>query len=274
MCDIEEFSGNDLSFEDFKNQNGITFWWASELMLMLGYDDMKVFHKVIDKTTKAFISLGISHYENIIYVERELEDKRFPDFKLTRFACYMVAMNSDPRKVEVAKVQAYFAEQTRKFEVYLQGSDDMDRILFREEIKEGNKALATAAKRAGVEDFARFNNAGYLGMYNMMNFELAKKRKCEKDKLLESMGRTELAANLFRITQTEERIKSRNVQGQMALERTHYDVGKEVRKIVIDNTGKSPEQLKQEKEISDLRKELKTGFKEMKKIDKPKKNKK
>ncbi len=274
MCDIEEISGNDLSFEDFKNQNGITFWWASELMLMLGYDDMRVFHKVIDKATKAFMSLGINHYENIIYVEREREDKKIPDFKLTRFACYIVAMNSDPRKVEVARVQAYFAEQTRKFEVYLQGSDDMDRILFREEIKEGNKALATTAKKAGVEDFAKFNNAGYLGMYNMMNFQLANKRKCEKDKLLESMGRTELAANLFRITQTEERIKSRKVQGQRALEQTHYDVGKEVRKIVIDNTGKAPEQLKQEKEIPDLRRELKAGFKEMKKIDKPKKNKK
>lgn len=98
-----------------------------------------------------------------------------------------------------------------------------------------------------------------------MNFQLANKRKCEKDKLLESMGRTELAANLFRITQTEERIKSRKVQGQRALEQTHYDVGKEVRKIVIDNTGKAPEQLKQEKEIPDLRRELKAGFKEMKK---------
>lgn len=274
MCDVEEVSGNDLSFEDFKNQNGITFWWASELMLMLGYDDMKVFHRVIDKATKAFMSLGINHYENIIYVERELQDKKVPDFKLTRFACYIVAMNSDSRKVEVARIQAYFAEQTRKFEVYLQGSDDMDRILFREEIKEGNKALFQTAEKAGVEDFAKFNNSGYLGMYNMMNFQLANKRKCEKDKLLESMGRTELAANLFRITQTEERIKSRKVQGQKALEKTHYDVGKEVRKIVIENTGKTPEQLKQEKEIPDLRKELKVGFKEMKKIDKLKNNKK
>lgn len=271
MCNIEEYSESDLCFEDFKNQNGITFWWASELMLMLGYNDMKAFQKVIDKATKAFMSLNINHFENIVYVERESEGKKYPDFKLTRFACYIVAMNGDPRKVEVARVQAYFAEQTRKFEVYLQGSEDMDRILFREEIKEGNKSLFTAAKKAGVEDFAKFNNAGYRGMYNMMNFQLANKRKCEKDKLLEAMGRTELAANLFRITQTEERIKSRNVQGQTALEQTHYNVGKEVRKIVMENTGKAPEQLKQEKEIPDLRKELKAGFKEMKKIDKPKK---
>lgn len=271
MCDLQEYSDNELSFEDFKNQNGITFWWASELMLMLGYEDIKVFNKVIEKGTKALMSLNINHYENIIYVEREIEGKKCPDFKLTRFACYIVAMNADSRKQEVARIQAYFAEQTRKFEVYLQGNDDMDRILFREEIKEGNKSLFSSAKQAGVEDFAKFNNAGYLGMYNMMNFQLAKKRNCDNDKLLEAMGRTELAANLFRITQTEERIKSRKIQGQRALEQTHYDVGKEVRKIVIDNTGKAPEHLKQEKEIPDLRKELKVGFKEMKKIDKLKK---
>ena len=271
MCDIEVYSDNDLSFEDFKNQNGITFWWASELMLMLGYDDIKVFHKVINKATKALLSLNINHYENIIYVDREVDNKKTADFKLTRFACYIIAMNADPRKVEVARVQTYFAEQTRKFEVYLQGNDDMDRILFREEIKEGNKALAASAQNAGVENFAKFNNAGYMGMYNMMNFQLANKRNCDKDKLLERMGRTELAANLFRITQTEERIKSKRVRGQMALEKTHFDVGREVRKIVIENTGSAPEHLRQEKEIPDLKKELKVGFKEMKKIDKPKK---
>ena len=271
MCDIREYSESELSFEDFKNQNGITFWWASEFMLMLGYDEMKTFHKVIDKTTKAFISLGINHYENIVYVERSEDGVSMPDFKLTRFACYLIAMNADPKKVEVARLQAYFAEQTRKFEVYMQSSEDMDRILFREEIKEGNKSLFTTAQKAGVEDFAKFNNAGYLGMYNMFNVELAKKRNCDKSLLLETMGRTELAANLFRITQTEERIKSRNIKGQVQLEKTHHDVGREVRKIVISNTGKEPEKLKQEKEIPDLRRELKTGFKEMKKIDKPKK---
>ncbi len=271
MSDLQQCNGGELNFEDFKNQNGIVFWWASELMLMLGYDDFKLFQKVIDKATKAFLSLGINHYENIIYIERALKGQVSPDFKLTRFACYIIAMNADPRRGEVAKIQAYFAEQTRKFEVYMQGSDDMDRLLFREEIKEGNKALASAALKAGVEDFAKFNNAGYLGMYNMMNFQLANKRNSDTGKLLETMGRTELAANLFRITQTEERIKSKNIVGQVALEQTHYNVGKEVRKIVIENSGKAPENLKQEKDIPDLKKELKAGFKEMKKIDKPKK---
>lgn len=243
MSDLEKYSKSELSFEDFKNENGIVFWWASELMLMLGYDDLKVFLKVINKATKAFLSLGINHYENIIYTERQIGGQATPDFKLTRFACYLVAINADSRKTEVAKIQAYFADTLCKFEVFIKGNDEMDRLLFREEIKEGNKALSSTVFKAGVEDFAKFNNAGYLGMYNMMNFQLANKRKTETGKLLETMGRTELAANLFRITQTEERIKSKGVRGQEALEKTHYDVGKEVRKIIIENSGKAPENL-------------------------------
>jgi DNA-damage-inducible protein D len=254
MSDLQQKIFNDLTFEDFKNENGIVYWWASELMLMLGYDDFKVFRKVIDKATKAFISLGIDHYDNIIFVQRE--DTGNPDFKLTRFACYMVAMNGDPQKQEVASVQAYFAEQTRNFEVILQNSIGIDRILIREEIKEGNKSLSSAAKQAGVIDYAKFVNAGYRGMYNMMNFELAKRRGIPKDNILESMGRTELAANLFRITQTEERIKSHNIHGQDLLEQTHYSVGREVRDIVIRNTDKRPEQLPQEKNIPDLQSEI------------------
>lgn len=269
MCDIKQMK-SELSFEDFRNQNGIVFWWASELMLMLGYDDMASFRKVIDKATKAFISLGIDHYENIIYTERETGGVKTPDFKLTRFACYITAMNANPQKVEVARMQAYFAMQARAFEVYVQNNNDIDRLIIRDEIKEGNKALAAAANNAGVVDFARFNNAGYRGMYNMMNFQLANKRSCEKGKLFETMGRTELAANLFRITQTEERIKSKGIYGQEALEQTHFDVGREVRKIVIENTGRSPENLPQEKEIPSIKKELKTGFKKMRKLDKKK----
>ena len=272
MANIQAYnSTSDLTFEDFKNENGITFWWASELMLMLGYSEIKSFRKVIDRATKAFISLGINHYDNIIPCGKNVNDELLSDFKLSRFACYIVSMNADPKKEEVARVQAYFAEQTRKFEVYVQGSDDMERILFREEIKEGNKSLATAATAAKVEDFAKFNNAGYLGMYNMQNWQLANKRGIDKSKILETMGRTELAANLFRITQTEERIKSKNIKGQAALENTHYNVGREVRDIVVRNTGKAPERLEQEREIPNLKKELKAGAKKMAKIDKPSK---
>lgn len=262
-----------LSFENAKNENGIPLWWATELMLMLGYTDIKTFTKVIDRTTKAFVSLNIPHYENIIAEKREIDGKIIQDFKLTRFACYLTAMNADAKKPEVALAQAYFAEQTRKFELYLQGNNEIDRLLYREELTDGNKSLASTAKSAHVADYAKFQNAGYLGMYNMESWKLARRRGVDKRKLFDGMGRAELAANLFRATMTEEQIKSRNIQGQEQLEQTHYNVGKEVRDIVIRNTGSAPENLSQEKALPDLKKELKTGYRRMKSSDKPQKKK-
>ncbi|MCM1034926.1 MAG: damage-inducible protein [Bacteroides sp.] len=268
MIDLQKHTSEKdlLSFEDFKHQNGIVYWLASEFMLMLGYQDMKTFRRVIDRAIKSFMSLNINHYDNIIQITIDNQ----VDYKLTRFACYLIAMNGDPKKTQVAMAQAYFATQTRNFEIYVQNSNDIDRLLYRDEIKEGNKSLSAVVQNAGVENFALFNNAGYRGMYNMLNVQLANKRGVEKEKLFETMGRTELAANLFRITQTEERIKSQHIYGQSALEATHQKVGQEVRKIVRENTGRNPEDLPQERELPILKKELKKGFREMKKIDKNK----
>lgn len=271
MSEIIISEGENLSFEDFKNENGITYWWASDLMKMLGYPNMKSFQKVLDRATKAFVSLNIPHYENILSEMRDVDGTLVQDFKLTRFACYIAVMNGDPKKQEVALAQNYFAQQTRKFELYIENHQEIDRLLIREELTEGNKSLSMTAKKAGVEDYAKFQNAGYLGMYNMPNWKLANKRSIKKEKLMDSMGRTELAANLFRITQTEERIKNKNIQGQNALERTHYEVGKEVRDIVIKNSGRTPENLPQEKELPNIKKELKQGYKNMIKEDKKKK---
>ena len=273
MSEIIKSDGEKLTFEDFKNENGITYWWASDLMQMLAYPNMKSFQKVLDRATKAFVSLNIPHYDNIIAISREKENQQFQDFKLTRFACYLTVMNGDPKKIEVAEAQAYFAQQTRKFELYLENNNEIDRLLIREELTEGNKSLSSIIKQAGATDYAKFANAGYLGMYNMENWKLANKRNVKKDKLMDTMGRTELAANLFRITQTEERIKNKGVKGQNALEQTHYQVGKEVRKIVIENVGKTPENLIQEKELPNVKKELKDGYKKMLKEDKDKNNK-
>ncbi len=267
-------NGNsELSFEDFKNENGITFWWASDLMIMLGYKDMKSFQKVLDRATKAFVSLSIPHYENIIAIQREKDGSKVQDFKLSRFACYLSVMNGDPKKVEVAEAQVYFAQQTRKFELYVQNSDQIERILIREELTEGNKSLASVAKFARVEDFAKFQNAGYLGMYNMPSWQLEMKRHVKKGKLMDFMGRTELAANLFRVTQTEERIKNKRITGQQNLEQTHYQVGKEVREIIQKNVGKNPENLPLERPIAEVKKELKEGHKKMLKEDNSKKSK-
>lgn len=270
MSDIQHVEENSLSFEDFKNQNGITYWWASDMMTMLGYPNMKSFQKVLDRATKALVSLGIPHYENIVIATKTVDGAEFTDFKLTRFACYLVAMNADPKKSEVAHAQAYFIQQTRMFEICIQDSDQLDRILIREELIEGNKSLASVAKSAGATDYARFQNAGYLGMYNMYNWQLAKKRGLDKSKLIDNMGRTELAANLFRITQTEEYIKNHEITGQTKLENAHKYVGSEVRKLVVKNTGKNPEELPQERQLPDVKKDLKKGYKEMQKIDKKK----
>lgn len=269
MSNLENPNYKNLTFEDFKNENGLTYWWASDLMGMLGYPNMKSFQKVLDRATKALVSLNIPHYDNIIAEQRTIgENENFQDFKLTRFACYVTVMNGDPKKIEVAQAQSYFAQQTRKFELYIENNQDLDRLLIREELTEGNKSLASTAKSAGVVNYANFQNAGYLGMYNMKSWQLEKKRGVAKGKLMDNMGRTELAANLFRLTQTEERIKNKNIRGQKNLEQTHFQVGKEVRKIIKENVGKSPENLPQEKKLPEVKKELKKGYRNMQKEDK------
>jgi DNA-damage-inducible protein D len=264
------FPVENLSFEDYKNENGICFWWASDLMKMLGYKEQKSFQKAIDRATKACITLGIPHYDNFTVSDREINGIKVPDTKLTRFACYLIVMNADPKKEAVASAQVYFAEQTRKFELYIQNNEQFDRMLIRDEIKDGHKSLMGVAKGAGIEDYPRFLNAGFSGLYNMLNVELARNRKIEPGKLYDYMGRTELAANLFRVTQTEEKIKNFAIKGQSNLEATHYSVGKEVRQIIIKNTGKTPEQLPMDKQLPELHKELKKGYKKMLKEDKRK----
>ena len=259
-----------LSFEDFKQQNGMIFWWASDFMTMLGYDDIKNFSKVINRATNAFISLGVKHYENIIPFKKD----ECEDFKLTRLACYLIAMNANPKKKLVAQAQAYFAEQTRKFEVYIQGAKDIGRLLYREELKQGNKALSSTAKKSGVFDHAKFNSEGYRGLYNMWMGDLKIKKglpKNSKTQLQDYMGRTELAANLFRITQTEEKLKKDEISGQKEAERTHFEVAQRVRHMVVENTGKNPEDLPVEKKLLEVKKELKKGMRALEKIDKKKK---
>lgn len=269
MTDIPQNNSGNISFEDFKHDNGITYWWASDLMKMLGYKEMKSFQKVLDRATKAFVSLNIPHFENILPEMREIEGSLFQDFKLTRFACYMTVMNGDPKKEEVALAQVYFAQQTRKFELFIQDHNQIDRLLIREELTEGTKSLLSTAKKAGIMNYPQFQDAGYRGLYNMASWQLKKQRKLDsKANLADFMGRTELAANLFKVTQTEERIKNRNIKGQANLEKTHFDVGREVRGIVQKNVGKNPESLEQEKQLPELKKELREGYRKMKRDDK------
>ncbi len=258
-------TSNTVTFEDFKNENGRIYWWATDLMRMTGYDDMKMFEKAIHRAIKACITLGIDHFENF---EKIVRDNDRTDYKLTRFACYLTVMNADPKKELVAQAQLYFVQQTRKFELYIENREEIERILIREEVREGNKSLMSTAKTAGLINYAQFNHRGYLGLYNMGNWQLATRRGIKKEALSDYMGRAELAANLFRITQTEEKIKHLGIKGQSKLEKTHYEVGREVRHLIQKNTGKSPEDLPTKRRIPEIASELKRGYKRMNQGDK------
>lgn len=250
-----------LTFEDFQHKNWMIYWWASEFMLMLWYTDMKSFEKIINKWIKTLTSLWIDVFDNI----QKTNNWENEDYKLSRYACYIIAMNWDPKKPEVAACQNYFAEQTRKFEIM---QEDPERLSIRTELAEWNKSLSSTVNKHWVLDYAKFNQAWYLWLYNMENYKLAQKRNVDKSKLYDYMGRTELAANLFRVTQTEERIKNRNLYWQNQLEKAHLDVWKEVREFIIQNTWTRPENLNQEMPLPEMKKWLKNAQKTLKAKDK------
>jgi DNA-damage-inducible protein D len=256
------------TFEDFKHENGKIYWWATEFSQMLGYNDLKSFKSVIDRATKAMISLNIDQFNNIEHIKRNVGKEEIDDYKLTRFACYLLAMNANPKKQRVAEAQAYFAQQTRNFELYLE-EQSIDRIIKREDLVDKNKQLNAVVYNAGCSDFAKFTNEGYMGMYNMYNWQLAKRRNIPKDKLMDYMGSVEYAANIFRAATTAERIKNYNVHGQVELENTHRKVGGIVRKMVKETVGKFPEELPKERPLPTVKKDIKTISKEIAKIDKP-----
>ena len=269
-----------LNFEDFKCQNGIAFWWASDLAEMLDYASFSSFQKAIYRATKTMISLNIPHYTNITPGENP-NNQNIQDFKLTRFACYLIVMNADPAKEAVAKAQAYFVAMTREFEIQLENqSDNVERIITRDELAEGQKSLSGVVAGRGVQGhlgFAQFQNAGYVGMYNMFSYRLEQRRGIKKGQMPDHMGRAELAANLFRVTQTEERIKNKDIHGQKNLENTHKSIGSEIRQIVKKNTGNFPEDLPLERRLPEVKKELKKVQKGIQSIGskkKPKKKKK
>jgi DNA-damage-inducible protein D len=191
--------------------------------------------------------------------EREIED-----IILSRYACYLIVQNGDPKKEVIALGQTYFAIQTRKQELqdeFEKLDEDKKRLAIRNELKEHNKYLADAAKNAGVEtnqEYAVFQNFGYMGLYGGMKAQDIHKKKGLKpnEKILDHMGSTELAANLFRATQTEEKLRRENIQGKDNANKTHYEVGKKVRQTIEELGGTMPEELPTpEKSIKQIGKE-------------------
>lgn len=252
------------NFELSCRENGIRYWLASELCEMLGYADYKSFLKSINKAISVCTSLNMQIYQHFI----PLEDG---DYRLTRFACYLVTMNADAKKENVAKAQVYFASLADAIQEYIE-QEQIERIAIRGKIKETNTSLTSTAKRAGVENYANFMNAGYMGMYNMGITKLRQIKGIKADKSpLDFMGARELAANLFRLYETEAKIKSDKVYGQQKLENTAHEVGRKVRNIMIENDGVRPELLTRQSDISEVSKEVKKIEKSYKKIDNKKK---
>lgn len=271
--DIFNFDDSEQNFESYANNNGFQFWYARDLMEMLGYENYTSFSKAIGKAISVCASLSIPIEDNFTSLKRDIDGKQESDYKLSRFACYLTAMNGDIKKPEVAKAQAYFITFAEAFRVYIQESKEIERVVIREEITHHEKNLSSVVQKSGVLNYPFFQNKGYLGMYNMSINQLKEFKGIPdmKRSLLDFMGSAELAANLFRITQTEEKIKNDGISGQRDLESTAYGVGKEVRETMIRISGKTPEDLPLETDIRNIKKGIKTTHKDLKKLNKPEK---
>lgn len=260
------FSGD--SFEEQSRDNGFTYWIASNFMTLLGYESMVSFSKAINRAMTTCNTLNIPIMENFEQIMTLSGGKTISDFKLSRFACYLVAMNADNKKPEVAQAQAYFATLAGAVTHYIEEANKVERLVVRDEISEREGSLSGVAKRAGVENYAFFQAAGYRGMYNMSVTKLREIRNIPSKKSpLDFMGKDELAANLFRITQTELKIKNENIRGQSRLEGTAESVGREVRNTMIKISGVAPEYLPKDDDLNEVKKELKSKSKKIKQID-------
>lgn len=257
-------------FENIKriDDNGVEYWSSRDLWKILEYTEHRHFLPVIEKAKLACGNSGhfvSDHFEDILemVVVGSNAERQMKSIKLSRYACYLTVQNADPNKKIVAQAQTYFAIQTRiaelqKTKEYNQLSTEEEKRLFlRNEVTKHNLLLADAAKNAGVikpYDYAVFQNYGYKGLYGGLGAKEIHDRKGLKknQKILDHMGSTELAANLFRTTQTEEKMRRENIKGIAKANQTHYDVGKKVRQTIKDLGGTMPEDLPTAESIKSL----------------------
>jgi len=263
-------SGPGKGFEDIKkiDENGIEYWDARELMPLLGYEKWEKAEEVIGRAARACLNSGQAvdnhfHRTGKMVKIGSNSVREVRDYKLDRYACYLIAQNGDPNKSEIALAQTYFAIQTRKQEIFEQLPDAEKRLFIRNEVSGYNKKLFKTAKQAGVAKFGLFNDAGYRGLYGSPLTDIEQKKGIKKGELLDRAGSTELAANLFRITQTDEKLKKDKIQDELVATSTHFMVGGKVRQTIKDIGGELPENLSAEKHIKEVKKELR----QFKKID-------
>ena len=268
MNNIKEYNLN--TFDDIKHidENGIEYWSARELMHVLEYKKWERFSNTIENAKISCEKSGYNinyHFPNLgKMVQIGSKTKRkITDYKLSRYACYLIVQNGDPRKEVIALAQTYFAIQTRKQELLENSNlsyEDEKRFYIRNLTKKGNYSLNKIARNAGVKNFDKFHNAGYKGLYNGETAnDIAKRKKLRyREDILDNMGSAELAANLFRITQTEEKLKNENIDNENNANKTHYKIGKNVREAIIKNKGILPEKLPiPKKSLKEIKKENK-----------------
>ncbi|MEK7075290.1 MAG: DNA damage-inducible protein D [Patescibacteria group bacterium] len=253
-------------FKDFEtiksvDENGVEFWMARQLMELLNYAQWSNFEEVIAKAAKSSIASGQNVDNHFVRSEKMVKIgsntvRSVVDWKLDRYACYLIAQNADSNKENVALAQTYFAVQTRKQEILENLSDDEKRLFIRGEVTGENKKLAQVAKEAGVSKFGLFNDAGYRGLYGMSKADIETRKQIKKGELSDRAGNTELAANLFRITQTSEKLKKDRIHVERDAIQTHFMIGGKVRQTIKDIGGILPEELPPEKHIKEVKKDV------------------
>ncbi len=267
MDTLEKY--NEKNFEDIKHidEYGNEYWYARELQQVLDYKEWRKFLGVIDKAKDACNNSNFTLSDHFVQVDKMVEigsgaKRKQVDFKLSRYACYLIVQNANPNKEVVALGQTYFAVQTRKQELtekeYSMLTEDEKRFYQRNLTRKGNYSLNQVAKKCGVKNFDKFHNAGYRGLYNGESADDIAKRKGlrYREDILDNMGSEELAANLFRISQTESKLKRDNVSGEKDANETHYNIGKNIREVIAKNGGTMPEDLPTpKKSLKELEKE-------------------
>ena len=269
MNELKEYT--ETLFEDIKHidENGFEYWLARELMPLLEYTLWQRFTNVIKKAMENCKNSNYKILDHFISADKMVKigsntTRKIRDYKLSRYACYLIVLNCDPRKKIIALAKAYFAIQTRKQELsekeYSELTEDEKRFYQRDLTRKGNYSLNIAARNAGVKNFDRFHNFGYKGLYNGETAnDIAKRKKLRyREDILDNMGSDELIANLFRISQTEQKLKNENIKLENEANETHYEVGKEIRNTIKKLGGTMPENLPTpEKSLKELEKENK-----------------
>jgi len=260
--------GNSI-FEGIRRVNEYSqeYWSARELMAPLGYVRWENFEVAISRAKESCQNSGQStqdHFRDVTKMiklatgsQKETE-RGVADCHLSRYACYLIAQNGDPRKEEIALAQTYFALQTRKQEMYDLEYEDRKRVFLRDEVKERNKKLSKTAKEAGVTNHASFQDYGYMGLYGgLRQRDIHTRKKLKKNEaILDHMGSEELAANLFRATQADAKLQRENIFGQDRASKAHYEVGKKVRKTIKELGGTMPESLPTAEDVKKSKKRL------------------